>query len=183
MLINRPGRVRLDVPSNSNPLSKCKGLYKHLRTFKIILGLGSLGCTFGSKPESSDSELQSPKVVVVKQCQEVVDKVFVAGLPQIAQTSVTLVDKERTKFLLQILKRKESEADEANSEQVTMIYSPHPCSCPELEFRGIKVFSGVNDLFFHIFQRRQICKQRGIYCELPTVPLLPSLSDDVPLLS
>ena len=81
------------------------------------------------------------------------------------------------------LKWKESEADEANSEQVTMIYSPHPCSCPELEFRGIKVFSGVNDLFFHIFQRRQICKYRGIHCELSTEPILPSLSDDVPLLS
>ena len=65
-----------------------------------------------------------------------------------------------------------------------MIYSPaHPCSCPELEFRGIKVFSGVNDLFFHIFQRRQICKYRGIHCELSTEPILPSLSDDVPLLS
>ena len=99
---------------------------------------------------------------------------------------MTLVDKERlwTKFFTaNTLKWKESEADEANSEQVTMIYSPHPCSCPELEFRGIKVFSGVNDLFFHIFQRRQICKYWGIHCELSTEPILPSLSDDVPLLS
>ena len=62
-------------------------------------------------------------------------------------------------FTANTLKWKESEADGANSEQVTMIYSPaHPRSCPELEIRGIKVFSGVNDLFFHIFQRRQICK-------------------------
>ena len=155
-----------------------KGLYKHLRPIKIRLGWGSGGSTFGSKPKSCSCQPM--------QCQKVVDKVFVAGLPQIAQTSVTLVDKERlwTKFFTaNTLKWKESEADEANSEQVTMIYSPHPCSCPELEFRGIKVFSGVNDLFFHIFQRRQICKYRGIHCELSTEPILPSLSDDVPLLS
>lgn len=128
-----------------------KGLYKHLRTFKIIFGWGSMGSTFGSKPKSCS-------------CQAMLGGRWQSFCRRSPSNSTDQCDAGGQRkaldqiFTANTLKWKESEADEANSEQVTMIYSPHPCSCPELEFRGIKVFSGVNDLFFHIFQRRQICK-------------------------